>query len=59
LTLHRRLAPRAGVVDDTNCFRFLRDNCCGVAAFHGAGTTVIYLDRPPDATPEAEGGNNR
>ena len=39
-------AGRPVIVDDTNCFRFLRDNYRRVAALHGAGATVIYLDRP-------------
>lgn len=39
-------AGRSVIVDDTNCFRFLRDNYRAVAAVHGARTTVVYLDRP-------------
>jgi predicted kinase len=34
------------VVDDTNCFRFLRDNYREVAGRHGVRTLVIYLDVP-------------
>lgn len=39
-------AGRSVIVDDTNCFRFLRDNYRAVADLHGARTTVLYLDRP-------------
>ncbi|HEX4954067.1 MAG TPA: AAA family ATPase [Thermoanaerobaculia bacterium] len=34
------------IIDDTNCFRFLRDAYRAVADRHGLPTTVIYLDRP-------------
>jgi predicted kinase len=34
------------VVDDTNCYRFLRDNYRAVAERHGAPTRVVYLDVP-------------
>jgi predicted kinase len=39
-------AGRPVIVDDTNCFRLLRDGYRRIAALHGAGATVIYLDRP-------------
>jgi predicted kinase len=39
-------AGRPVVVDDTNCFRFLRDGYRRIAALHGAGATVLYLERP-------------
>ena len=39
-------AGRSVVVDDTNCFRFLRDNYRAVAGPHGARTLVLYLERP-------------
>lgn len=41
-------AGRSVVVDDTNCFRFLRDNYRAVAEAKGARTIVLYLDRPLD-----------
>ncbi len=34
------------VVDDTSCFRFLRDNYRSVAHRYGAGTLLIYLEVP-------------
>lgn len=34
------------VIDDTNCFRFLRDNYRQVAARHKAASRVIFLDVP-------------
>lgn len=37
---------RSAVIDDTNCFRFLRDNYRGVANRFGAETIVVYLDVP-------------
>lgn len=37
---------RSVVVDDTNCYRFLRDNYRGAAEAHGAQTVVVYLDVP-------------
>jgi tRNA uridine 5-carbamoylmethylation protein Kti12 len=37
---------RPVVVDDTNCFRFLRDDYRAVAERHGARTTVVYVDAP-------------
>jgi tRNA uridine 5-carbamoylmethylation protein Kti12 len=33
-------------VDDTNCFRFLRDDFRTVAERHGARTTVVYIAAP-------------
>jgi predicted kinase len=39
-------AGRSVIVDDTNCFRFLRDDFRGVAERHGARTTVVYIDAP-------------
>jgi len=36
----------SAIVDDTNCFRFLRDNYRSVARRCGVETTVIYLDVP-------------
>ena len=39
-------AGRSVIVDDTNCFRFLRDNYRAIAGRHGARTTVIHLDCP-------------
>lgn len=39
-------AGRSVVVDDTNCFRFLRDDYRAVAKLHGARTKVLYLDVP-------------
>jgi predicted kinase len=34
------------VVDDTNCFRFLRDNFRAVAKRHGVATVVVYCEVP-------------
>ena len=34
------------VVDDTNCFRWIRDRFRGVAERHGYGSRVILLDVP-------------
>lgn len=34
------------IVDDTNCFRFLRDAYRALADRHGARTTVLYIDAP-------------
>jgi predicted kinase len=39
-------AGRPVVVDDTNCFRFLRDNYRAVAEAQGADTILLYIDRP-------------
>jgi predicted kinase len=39
-------AGRSVIVDDTNCFRFLRDDFRAVAERHGARTAVLYLDAP-------------
>lgn len=39
-------AGRSVIVDDTNCFRFLRDDYRAVAEHHGARTTVLYIDAP-------------
>jgi predicted kinase len=39
-------AGRSVIVDDTNCFRFLRDNYRGIAERHGVPTVVIYLEVP-------------
>jgi predicted kinase len=39
-------AGRSVIVDDTNCFRFLRDNYRVVAQRHGARTTVLYIAAP-------------
>jgi predicted kinase len=39
-------AGRSVIVDDTNCFRFLRDNYRAIADRHGVRTTVIHLERP-------------
>ena len=39
-------AGRSVIVDDTNCFRFLRDDYRAVAERHGARTTVLYIDAP-------------
>jgi tRNA uridine 5-carbamoylmethylation protein Kti12 len=36
------------VVDDTNCFRFLRDNYREVAGRFGAASVVVYIDAPLD-----------
>ncbi|MGZ5476102.1 MAG: AAA family ATPase [Thermoanaerobaculia bacterium] len=36
------------VVDDTNCFRFLRDNYRAVAGRFGAASVVVYIDAPLD-----------
>ena len=37
---------RSVIVDDTNCFRFLRDDYREVAARHGATVMVVYLPVP-------------
>jgi predicted kinase len=37
---------RSVVVDDTNCFRSLRDDYRAAAAAHGATAVVVYLDVP-------------
>jgi predicted kinase len=46
--MHRlELALRAGhdvIIDDTNCFRFLRDNYRAVADRFNAETTVVFID---------------
>lgn len=39
-------AGRSVIVDDTNCFRFLRDHYREIARRHGAPVTVLYLDVP-------------
>ena len=39
-------AGRPVIVDDTNCFRFLRDNYRAVAERCGVDTKVVYLDCP-------------
>lgn len=36
------------IVDDTSCFRFLRDNYREIADRYGVATVVIYLDVPLD-----------
>jgi predicted kinase len=41
-------AGRSVVVDDTNCFRFLRDGYRGIADRYGVPTVVIYLEAPLD-----------
>jgi predicted kinase len=38
---------RSVVVDDTNCYHFLRDHYRAVAEAHRAPTVVIHLDVPP------------
>lgn len=52
-------AGRSVIVDDTNCFRFLRDNYRAVAERHGARTITIYLDRPLDLLLERIRENER
>ena len=39
---------RSVVVDDTNCFRFLRDNYRQVADRHGVSSVVIHVDASRD-----------
>jgi tRNA uridine 5-carbamoylmethylation protein Kti12 len=39
-------AGRSVIVDDTNCFRFLRDDYRAVAERHEVRTTVIYIGAP-------------
>ena len=39
-------AGRSVIVDDTNCFRFLRDDYRAVAERHGVRTTVLYIAAP-------------
>lgn len=39
-------AGRSVILDDTNCFRFLRDDYRAVAERHGVRTTVIYMGAP-------------
>jgi predicted kinase len=39
-------AGESVIVDDTNCFRFLRDNYRSIADRYRADTIVIYLDAP-------------
>jgi len=34
------------IVDDTNCFRFLRDDYRRIADRHGVPTVVLYLEAP-------------
>lgn len=41
-------AGRSVVLDDTNCFRFLRDAYREVAARHQVSATVVVLDVPLD-----------
>jgi predicted kinase len=36
------------VLDDTNCFRWLRDRFRAVADAHGYRTVVVHLDIPPE-----------
>ncbi len=40
-------AGRGAVLDDTGCFRRLRDRYRGLAARHGVPTTVVFVDTPP------------
>lgn len=42
------LQGRDVVVDDTNCFRFLRDNDRAAADRFGAASVVVYIDAPLD-----------
>jgi predicted kinase len=37
---------RSVIIDDTNCFRFLRDNYREVADRHGVPSVVIHVDAP-------------
>lgn len=37
---------RSAIVDDTNCFRFLRDNYRAVAARHGGEVLVVHVATP-------------
>jgi len=41
-------AGRSVIVDDTNCFRFLRDDYRGIADRRGVPTVVIHLEAPLD-----------
>ena len=41
-------AGQSVVVDDTNCFRFLRDNYRRVAGRFGVSTLVVHADVPVD-----------
>jgi predicted kinase len=52
-------AGRSVIVDDTNCFRFLRDSYRAVATPRGIETTVIYLDRPLSLIRERVRQNDR
>lgn len=54
-------ALRAGrdvVVDDTNCFRFLRDEYRALAAGFGAEVLILYLPAPPDLVLRRARGND-
>jgi pimeloyl-ACP methyl ester carboxylesterase/predicted kinase len=52
-------AGRDTVVDDTNCFRFLRDAYRAVADRFGAATIVIHLDVPVNLALERLRANER
>ena len=52
-------AGRSVIVDDTNCFRFLRDDYRAVAERHGVRTTVIYLGAPLGVALERRRENDR
>lgn len=39
-------AGRSVIVDDTNCFRFLRDGYRRIAERHGVPAVVLYLEAP-------------
>jgi predicted kinase len=52
-------AGRPVVMDDTNCFRFLRDSYRAVAERHGARVRVLYLDRPLALLAERRRENER
>jgi len=42
-------AGRGAVLDDTGCFRWLRDRYRELARRYGAPTTVVFVDTPLDA----------
>jgi predicted kinase len=52
-------AGRSVIVDDTNCFRFLRDDYRAVAERHGVRTTVLYIGAPLGLVLERRRENDR
>ena len=55
----RMPAGRDLIVDDTNCYRWLRDRFRTVAFRYGYRTTVVYLDLPLDTISTRMAENER